>query len=520
MQHVSKSEDEYHSLSGHEPEDEDDSDVESETMDPPVHPVSSMQEAFEESIIESTEDDDGSKTLLNADAEARRRKLLDSNQYDDSWTTRWKQKPTAKYHPLLKFMAQIVFGMHLLQQQQAKSEEEVVKILQIHVNEVDSFLERTSEDFDLAIKDVEERIRYLKLPMKHLDVFDIMLDDKEFRTQLLDGNDKIEKIIDRTARAMNASLLDVQKGVEANKELGKYLDTVHDQWPRRKRTISDVFDAMRGNEQGWAKYLKDLRTKGKNLGDNLMSLGTVISEMSKLAAAASRRNKAQSRAIPSGSKSAPSSPGLRSKFSREPPPDIPPPPSRTSNLNKSLPREPQAAGGTVQPNTKLHPVPFAERYERPRQSPRSPNGNIPRAATVSNGTPPRPKTAGQTSREARAANARESMAELAEFLKESNPVASSPNPLRSNPPDTTAGTVSTTSTDKRLNRSQSQGANAVLNSAPNKVTRSKSQGAIDVLNAAKRQDTSTVSSKPNNKEAEKSIRSSSEKNDRQDSVHR
>ncbi|KAI7309511.1 hypothetical protein KC315_g12965, partial [Hortaea werneckii] len=151
--------------------EEGDEDSES-LMGPPAHPLPSLQGAFEESILESTQGEDANNTLADeSDAERRRQNLLDMQHFDDSWTTRWKQRPGAEYHPLLKLMAQIVFGMHLLQQQQAKSNEEVVRILQTHVNEVDGFLERTAEDFDLAIVDIEERIRHLKLPMEHLDVF-------------------------------------------------------------------------------------------------------------------------------------------------------------------------------------------------------------------------------------------------------------------------------------------------------------------------------------------------------------
>ncbi|KAK0887961.1 hypothetical protein LTR02_016741, partial [Friedmanniomyces endolithicus] len=238
LANVSESDEEYHSLSAHELDHGDDRDAES-VAEPPVHPMPSLQGAFEESIMESTEEDESSLSG-QLDAETRRQKLLEARQYDDSWTTRWKQKPGARHHPLLKLMAQIVFGMHLLQQGQAKSDEAVVKILQTHVNEVDTFLERTSEDFDLAIADIEERIRHLKLPMEHLEVFNAMLDDKKFRTQLLNGNDNIEKIIDRTAKAMNAALMDVRKGLQAAHELGKYLDSIKESWPRESNGIAEV----------------------------------------------------------------------------------------------------------------------------------------------------------------------------------------------------------------------------------------------------------------------------------------
>ena len=97
LQQVNESdEEEYHSLSGsgNEPEDGEDDEAES-VMEPPVHPVLSMQGAFEESIHESGEDSETSKVQEDADAERRRKKLLEARQYDDAWTTRWKQKPGA-----------------------------------------------------------------------------------------------------------------------------------------------------------------------------------------------------------------------------------------------------------------------------------------------------------------------------------------------------------------------------------------------------------------------------------------
>ena len=88
---------------------------------------------------------------------------------------------------------------------------------------------------------------------------------------------------------MNAALLDIHKGMQAHKELGRYLNNVQQMWPMYKRGIFEVYEAMRGNEQGWKKYLKDLQIKGHNLGQLLGQLGTVIAHMTHMAAAASKR---------------------------------------------------------------------------------------------------------------------------------------------------------------------------------------------------------------------------------------
>jgi len=269
---------------------EDDGDDESlRGLETPTHPVSAMQEAFEESIREAIDEDAEPPSLDGLDAEARRRALLDRDEFDDSWTTRWRQKPTARCHPIVKLMAQIIFGLHLLHHQQAKSDAEVVKILQSHVDEIDGFLEKTTEDFELAIRDIEERIQFLQLPMKHVEVFDVMLQDRKFRNQLVSGNVKIEKIIERTAKAMNASLLDVQKGVNTVHQLSQYLDRVGTDWPQTTVEEAAILVAMRGNEEGWRACFGDLQSKGNKLGVSLVKLGTIVGEMNKLAAAASKR---------------------------------------------------------------------------------------------------------------------------------------------------------------------------------------------------------------------------------------
>lgn len=279
-----------HGYEGDEDEEEED---EGDADTPPTHPVPALQQAFEESIIEATEDVQYETVPLSAthpSAELRRQQLLDQDTYDDSWNTRWRQKPSARCHPLTKLIAQIIFGMHLLYNYQAKSDAEVVKILQAHVDDIDGFLEKSTDDIDLAIEDIEERLDFLRLPMTHLDVFDVMLDDKVFRTQLIEGNDKIEKIIERTAKAMNAALSDIAKGIKAVEELAKYLDQVKDDWPEDYTELPAIFAAMRGNQDGWSECLEGLQMKGNKLGVALVQLGTIIREMNKAAASASRRS--------------------------------------------------------------------------------------------------------------------------------------------------------------------------------------------------------------------------------------
>ncbi|EME39789.1 hypothetical protein DOTSEDRAFT_56182 [Dothistroma septosporum NZE10] len=448
----SGSEDEFHSLSvrdeddhQEEQEEADDEEEAGLNMTPPVHPIATLQGAFEESIYESTHSGHDRGADNHNDAEMRRRELSDARRYDHVQQTRRKQRSGAKYHPLLKLMAQIVFGMHLLQKSQAKSNLEVAKILQNHVNDVDSFLERTSDDFELAITDIEERIRYLKLSMQHMDVFNAMLDEKQFRTDLLKGNDKIETIVVRTATAMGDALHDISSGLESTKELGTYLSRVEREGPPATGEIANVFAAMRGNERGWVKYLQELRVKGENLGNSLVALGNVIADINKHAAAASRRNKPQSRASLTGD----SSPALRSRFAKDAVVYRKPGPW----LDKPLPSEPESDANTVKVSIgKPHPVPFATRYEQPRQHAPTPGSR-------------RTPNAEQTSPTRRRGNSMTGC-----------------GPLSSNPPDTMPD-QSPRIPYKKPRRSQSQTTTPIFHASPPKpqsalFRRSRSLGAI------------------------------------------
>ncbi|KAK5173097.1 uncharacterized protein LTR77_003219 [Saxophila tyrrhenica] len=508
----SNGEEHFHSpvTSGFDVDDRTDDGESDATTDAPLHPVPSMQAAFEESIDESADEPDGSNSENNA--EVRRQTLLESQKYDDTWQARWRQRPTARYHPLLKLASQIVFGLHLLQQQQAKSEGEVVKILQSHVNEVDTFLEKTAEDFELGISDIEERVRHLKLPMEHKGVFETMLDDKQFRTQLLDGNEKIESIINRTARAKDASLYDLREAVKANRELGRYLDTVRYQWPKEKRVISEVFDAMRGNERGWSRYIADLQEKANTLRQNLDRLGALLGEMSRMAATASTRHAGQNRNGSFGSsKSAPNSPGLRPRQFEGAVPPLPQSSVQHTQLYKPLPPLQRDSRTDSKNWGKPQSSHSASRSEQTQVLPQFPVSNATRS-TKTPTEPQRPRTAGALSnRRAREADSRADTAALAEFFREGVSRSQQPahqNPLRSNPPD------QSWQTHDYSGRSQSFGNNALRLTSSNgpkpPASRSKSQGAVDILQRAEQARTQTGGAKGRDST---STRASSDKGD-------
>ena len=228
-----------------------------------------------ESVSEASEFD------TPMDALTRRTLLLDSAFYQRIVAGRWKQKPGEKYHPLWKLVAQMAFGLHLLARNMAKSEDEVMKILQAHVDDIDGFLERTSEDFDLAQSDMHERLRCLKLPLQHGEIFDRMLEDPSFRGSILDGNEKIEHIVHRTKRFLKDSLKDVQKGFDATNVLEKYLQGLTKSWQRQTPEHEAVFVAMLGNVEGWRKAFMELHLQGNKLAGTLKKLTEVVSEMAR-----------------------------------------------------------------------------------------------------------------------------------------------------------------------------------------------------------------------------------------------
>jgi hypothetical protein len=254
---------------------------------PPQHPVTQLQGPFEESMMESmNEVEDGEQ---KTDSVERRKLLLQRESYERVCAGRWKQRPGEKFHPLWKLSAQLSFGLHLLAQGLAKSEEEVMRILQSHVDDIDGFLERTTEDFDLAQSDVDERLRYLRLPLEHVDVFDKMLDDRAFRSSIVEGNEKIEHIVERTSEAMKDALKDVQKGIDATGALGKYLTDLKSSWTERTPELEAVYVAMLGNVEGWTRAFMDLHLQGNRLAVSLVQLAGIVAEMQRRAGIASRK---------------------------------------------------------------------------------------------------------------------------------------------------------------------------------------------------------------------------------------
>lgn len=282
-----------YNYSGRPSTEVDENSSDEDEPDTPKHPIASMQGPFTESIEDAVLPETKlprPERLRKLGPKARRARLLDTNQLIDTYNATWRSTPEARYHPLTKILAQIAFGVHLLHQQLAKSDEEVVKILQRHVDEIDHFVATTEEDLDLALADIKERINYLKLPLEHVNIFDAMLDDKQFRTSIVEGNDRIEQVVDRTGTLLNDLHVDIKKALESTAEMAQYLDKIAGDWRDDDAGSIEIYHTMQANAAGWLQCLGTLQMKGNSLGVVIARLGRILNDISKRAGVASRRS--------------------------------------------------------------------------------------------------------------------------------------------------------------------------------------------------------------------------------------
>ncbi|KAI6086672.1 hypothetical protein F4821DRAFT_269838 [Hypoxylon rubiginosum] len=259
----------------------------------PTHPIPAMQPAFTESLIEATNPDVPPKPKVRfADARDRRTHLLDGAKGAKLHYELWRYRPGQRHHELWKLMAQISFGVYLLLNGIANSNEQVVSILQGHIDEVDEFLETILEDVELATQEIKERIDFLKLPMENISTFEQMLEDRNFRLQIVTGNEKIEHIISRTTAALDAIVEDLGEGIGATREFARYLECEHDRaWRQHRPEVTEIFDAMRGNSQGWNKAFIELQGTTSTLRALVNKLEGMVAEMNYRAGEVSRRTR-------------------------------------------------------------------------------------------------------------------------------------------------------------------------------------------------------------------------------------
>lgn len=259
----------------------------------PLHPIPSMQEAFAESLEEATRADLTPKPKLrDLTAKQRRERLLDQDRSHGPPHRLWRFRPGQRCHELRKLVAQISFGVELLIKGMANSNAQVLSILQGHIDEVDEFLEAAMEDVHEATTDLKQRLDFLKVPLQNMDVFEQMLENRKFRLQIVEGNVKIEHILARTSTAHTQTIRDVSEGLWGVKQFSKYLqDNEHGSWRLNRPDVVDVFEAMKGNTEGWHSAFTALESNSTLLSGLLVQLSSLVGDIDKKAGEVSRRTR-------------------------------------------------------------------------------------------------------------------------------------------------------------------------------------------------------------------------------------
>jgi hypothetical protein len=280
--------------SPHEWNEERDTHIMSATF--PIHPLSSMQAPFEESMLDAT-GETGYVPFQNPNKSVKQRQQMLCREegvgelsWNFTYNCHWRHHPRGKYHPLVKTVTQIVFGVHLLHQHLEKSVADVADILLKHVNELDGFLQRANEDLESSLKDMLFRHKCLKVPMEHVKEFDRLLEDRAYRAQLLDGNVTIERTITRMSQMLNDYLIDMSIFREANHGVDLYLHQIGEQWTYHNDDVGKIYSAMCGNTGGWSQFLQSLVAKAERLGVVLVQVSSYCNEIEKRCGAASRRS--------------------------------------------------------------------------------------------------------------------------------------------------------------------------------------------------------------------------------------
>jgi len=250
-------------------------------QDGPLHPIPSMQGPFEESFLEAEDDENDlpwSEIDAIADPSARRQRLLDNPcRYNGTYTARWRLSPHRKYHPIWKLVAQISFGLHILQTGTAYSEADVLAIIDKHLMDLTRHLSHSHEDYDEALRDVKARTDTLS--NSALD--EILLRDPFRRASIAELNSMTEQIIDASGKTIDDTISDVRNGLDATEDLLGYLADVEDDCRRGRFELLETYDQINRISEDWIKSFDSLEKKAGSLAVSLVQLGGAANEMSK-----------------------------------------------------------------------------------------------------------------------------------------------------------------------------------------------------------------------------------------------
>lgn len=257
----------------------------------PIHPIPALQDAFAESLNEVMSGVAVEKPKLRAlDAQGRRDAVLAQGKDEPALDATWRLRPGQTQHELGKLIAQISFGVYLMLNGMANDNTQVINILQGHIDEVDEFLEVTIEDLEEVEADLKRRIDHLMLPMSNATVFEQLLEDRKFRTEILQGNEKIEHILARTNVSMKQWDDDIEAGLQTSNIFVNWLNEhAEGTWRSGLPDVTDIFDAMSGNAEGWLIAFEKISDNAQDINSLIIRLMNIISEMEKKAGEASRR---------------------------------------------------------------------------------------------------------------------------------------------------------------------------------------------------------------------------------------
>jgi hypothetical protein len=262
----------------------------------PTHPLAEMQAPFEESMLDAGRKEATSNNYREANptkfnGASRRSVILGQHgQFDNiSYNAQWRVNNDTNFHPIRKIMSQVIFGVHLLCQAMEQSIPEVATILRGFVQELDGFLRRVNADLDLSLKDVTELYGNLSLPLQHVNVFDQLLNDRNYRTQTLQGNIRIDGVIKRYSRLTSDYTTDLDTLRECNVAFGAYLARIGEGWTRGMTELVDINAAMCRNTAIWDANAKALMGKAEALSLLLENCAKCVFEFEKRCAAAARR---------------------------------------------------------------------------------------------------------------------------------------------------------------------------------------------------------------------------------------
>ena len=121
-------------------------------------------------------------------------------------------------------------------------------------------------------------------------VFEELLEDRNFRVEILEGNEKIEHILSRTNTALKQWDDDIDAGLACSAAFTKWLRQQDSAaWKKDRPEVMDIFDAMNGNAEGWQNAFDEMNTRAQEMNNLIIKLMTIVAEMEKKAGEISRK---------------------------------------------------------------------------------------------------------------------------------------------------------------------------------------------------------------------------------------